>query len=39
VPFVFGSRSKVERVRRYLLDPQISHERSPLFSDRGLFRP
>jgi fructose-1,6-bisphosphatase I len=39
VPFVFGSRSKVERVRRYLLEPQISHERSPLFSDRGLFRP
>jgi fructose-1,6-bisphosphatase I len=39
VPFVFGSRSKVERVRRYLLEPQTSHQRSPLFSDRGLFRP
>ena len=37
-PFVFGSRNKVERVRRYLLDPQTTHEESPLFSQRGLFR-
>jgi fructose-1,6-bisphosphatase I len=37
-PFVFGSRAKVDRVRRYLVDPQTSHEESPLFSNRGLFR-
>ncbi len=37
-PFVFGSRGKVERVRRYLLDPATTHERSPLFARRGLFR-
>lgn len=38
VPFVFGSRSKVERVRRYLLDPNLHQAESPLFSARGLFR-
>jgi fructose-1,6-bisphosphatase I len=38
VPFVFGSRTKVERVRRYLIEPQTSEDRSPLFSPRGLFR-
>jgi fructose-1,6-bisphosphatase I len=38
IPFVFGSRSKVERVRRYLSDPQIYTETSPLFTERGLFR-
>jgi fructose-1,6-bisphosphatase I len=38
VPLVFGSRSKVERVRRYLLAPQTAHETFPLFSVRGLFR-
>ena len=38
IPFIFGSRNKVERVRRYLTNPEPMHERSPLFSDRGLFR-
>lgn len=37
-PLVFGSRNKVQRVRRYLLDPPTRHEDSPLFSQRGLFR-
>ncbi|HTY73804.1 MAG TPA: class 1 fructose-bisphosphatase [Actinomycetes bacterium] len=37
-PFVFGSRTKVERVRRYVTDPSRTHEDSPLFSRRGLFR-
>jgi len=37
-PLVLGSRNKVERVRRYLLDPPTTHEESPLFSQRGLFR-
>lgn len=37
-PLVFGSRTKVERVRRYLLDPPTTHEESPLFGQRGLFR-
>jgi fructose-1,6-bisphosphatase I len=38
VPLIFGSRSKVERVGRYLESPQESHNRSPLFSQRGLLR-
>lgn len=38
VPLVFGSRTKVERVRRYLTDPNLNKSRSPLFSDRGLFQ-
>jgi fructose-1,6-bisphosphatase I len=38
VPLVFGSRSKVDRVRRYLSEPHSPHERSPLFATRGLFR-
>lgn len=38
VPFVFGSRSKVERVARYLEEPQTAHTRSPLFSQRGVLR-
>jgi fructose-1,6-bisphosphatase I len=38
VPLVFGSRTKVDRVRRYLLEPQTAHERFPLFAQRGLFR-
>jgi len=38
VPFVFGSRSKVERVARYLQAPPAAQQRSPLFNDRGLFR-
>ena len=37
-PLVFGSRTKVERVRRYLLEPQTAHERQPLVAARGLFR-
>ena len=37
-PLVFGSRTKVERVRRYLVDPPTTHEESPLFAQRGLFR-
>ncbi len=38
VPFVFGSAVKVERVRRYLTDPNLKPSNSPLFSSRGLFR-
>ena len=38
VPFVFGSRTKVERVRRYLDATDDTPERSPLFATRGLFR-
>lgn len=38
VPLVFGSRTKVERVRRYLTNPNLNQTRSPLFSDRGLFQ-
>ncbi len=37
-PFVFGSRNKVDRVRRYVVDPPTIHEESALFSQRGLFR-
>jgi fructose-1,6-bisphosphatase I len=37
-PLVFGSASKVERVRRYHVDPEMMSERSPLFGNRGLFR-
>jgi fructose-1,6-bisphosphatase I len=38
VPFVFGSQAKVERVKRYLVDPELHQAESPLFSSRGLFR-
>jgi fructose-1,6-bisphosphatase I len=38
VPLVFGSSTKVDRVRRYLSNPQRPHERAPLFATRGLFR-
>jgi fructose-1,6-bisphosphatase I len=38
VPLVFGSQTKVDRVRRYLLEPQTAHEHFPLFATRGLFR-
>lgn len=38
VPFVFGSRDKVDRVRRYLDGPDDAPERAPLFASRGLFR-
>jgi fructose-1,6-bisphosphatase I len=37
-PLVFGSRTKVERVNRYLAGAPARHEDSPLFSHRGLFR-
>jgi len=37
-PFIFGSKSKVERVCRYLDDPPVQHEASPLFKNRGLLR-
>jgi fructose-1,6-bisphosphatase I len=38
VPLVFGSQTKVDRVRRYLTNPNLNQSHSPLFSDRGLFR-
>lgn len=38
VPLVFGSATKVDRVRRYLTDPDLQRTSSPLFSSRGLFR-
>lgn len=38
IPFVFGSIDKVERIRRYHLEPQGSAELSPLFGTRGLLR-
>lgn len=38
VPLVFGSATKVDRVRRYLVDPNLQNATSPLFSSRGLFR-
>lgn len=38
IPLVFGSKSKVERVARYHVDPEMISERSPLFGNRGLFR-
>ena len=38
IPLVFGSISKVERVARYHVDPEMISERSPLFGNRGLFR-
>lgn len=37
-PFIFGSRGKVARVRRYLDDPPVLHEDSPLFARRTLLR-
>jgi fructose-1,6-bisphosphatase I len=38
VPLIFGSATKVERVRRYLTDPELQPGNSPLFSSRGLLR-
>jgi fructose-1,6-bisphosphatase I len=38
IPLVFGSKSKVERIARYHVDPEMISERSPLFGNRGLFR-
>nr|CAD6606704.1 class 1 fructose-bisphosphatase [Rhizobium sp. TCK] len=37
-PLVFGSAREVNRIGRYLRDPSIIAERSPLFGVRGLFR-
>jgi len=38
VPFVFGSRAKVARVKRYHDDPDFQRIDAPLFGKRGLFR-
>ncbi len=38
VPLIFGARSKVERVERLHLHPDVGVEKSPLFAARGLFR-
>jgi fructose-1,6-bisphosphatase I len=38
VPFIFGSKKEVERIRRYHIDPSMIGERAPLFGNRGLFR-
>jgi len=38
VPFVFGSRAKVTRVKRYHEDPDFQKMPPPLFAKRGLFR-
>ncbi len=37
-PLVFGSCSKVDRVRRYHTDPDFQDTAAPLFGTRGLFR-
>lgn len=37
-PLVFGSAREVSRVGRYLSEPSLIAERSPLFGNRGLFR-
>jgi fructose-1,6-bisphosphatase I len=38
VPLIFGSKSEVGEVARYYREPQSLGDRSPLFSQRGLFR-
>lgn len=38
VPFIFGSKKEVDRIRRYHTDPNMIGERAPLFGKRGLFR-
>jgi fructose-1,6-bisphosphatase I len=38
IPLVFGSLDKVERVRRYHLEEEISADRMPLFGKSGLLR-
>ena len=38
VPLVFGSRSEVEQLECYYVEPHQIGERSPLFGPRGLFR-
>jgi fructose-1,6-bisphosphatase I len=37
-PLIFGSREEVEMIARYTAYPSAAGERSPLFSQRGLFR-
>ena len=38
VGLVFGSRSEVERIERYHLEPADADRGNPLFAERGLFR-
>lgn len=38
VPFIFGSKKEVKRIRRYHTDRNMIGERAPLFGNRGLFR-
>lgn len=38
VPLVFGSADKVARIARYHTDIATREQKSPLFSERGLFR-
>ncbi|MER0237552.1 class 1 fructose-bisphosphatase [Fulvimarina sp. MAC8] len=38
-PLVFGSKREVERIERYIADPDALADRSPLFGKRTLFRP
>lgn len=38
IPFIFGSKDKVARIRRYHLDGESSRDQSPLFGKRGLLR-
>lgn len=38
IPLVFGSSDKVQRIQRYHSDAPSREQKSPLFSERGLFR-
>ncbi|MEJ1158196.1 class 1 fructose-bisphosphatase [Prosthecomicrobium sp. N25] len=38
VPFIFGSKTEIERIEHHHADPHPHSERSPLFGRRGLFR-
>jgi fructose-1,6-bisphosphatase I / sedoheptulose-1,7-bisphosphatase len=38
IGLVFGSRDEVERIERYHQEPANTEERTPLFSERSLFR-
>jgi fructose-1,6-bisphosphatase I len=38
VPLMFGSKTEVENLHRYYVEPHPIGERSPLFDRRGLFR-
>lgn len=37
-PLIFGSADEIDRIARYKADPNMMHERSPLFGRRGLLR-